>query len=105
MNGTQLKKLIEDSYKDHPQVWVIRTNATNGRNFKIKSLPTGFSDLTILIMGGITIFAETKSENEKQRDKQGEFQSRVQALGFEYWLIDSFEDFQGRVHMKLRGAV
>jgi hypothetical protein len=101
MNGTELKRLIEEKYKGNPRVWVIRTNATNGANFKIKPLPKGFADLTVLVIGGQTIFAETKSKNEKQREDQVKFQSRVESMGFEYWLIESLEDFDARIEARL----
>jgi hypothetical protein len=94
MTGTQLKTLIEETYKNHPLVWVIRTNATNGRNFKIKSLPKGFSDLLVLIRGCNSVFVETKSHNEKQRPDQKAFQERVESLGYEYLMIETIEEFQ-----------
>jgi len=62
------------------------------RKKQVGLLP-GASD-TIIVMPNRVIFCEFKDEKGKQSDKQIDFQNRVNALGFEYWIVRSLEEFQ-----------
>ncbi len=53
----------------------------------------GVSDL-IFIYKGKCLFIEVKTPTGKQAPKQAEFQSRVEANGFKYYLVRSLEDFK-----------
>ena len=53
----------------------------------------GVSDL-IVVERGRVIFIECKDGTGTQKLKQGKFEERVIALGYEYYLIRSLEQFQ-----------
>lgn len=55
-------------------------------------LMSGVSDL-ILLLPNKAVFVEVKTDIGRQSDKQKEFEQMVTALGFEYWLVRSLEDF------------
>jgi hypothetical protein len=55
-------------------------------------LMSGVSDL-ILLLPNKAVFVEVKTDVGRQSDKQKEFEQIVTALGFEYWLVRSLEDF------------
>ena len=59
---------------------------------KATGLKAGVSDL-IVLMPNRCIFVELKMPKGVQSDKQKEFQSVVQLLGFEYHIIKSLEEF------------
>lgn len=62
------------------------------KKFQIGLLP-GVSDLIILQPNRV-IFIEMKDDKGTQSKEQKEFQSKVEALGFEYYLCRSLEDFK-----------
>jgi hypothetical protein len=90
--GTDLVKQIVEAYRRAPHVWAIRTNVYNG-NLRIKGLPAGFADIMVLCRNGRTVFIETKSKREKQGVAQKEFESKVRALGFEYYTVQTRQEF------------
>ncbi len=64
---------------------------------KAMGLLAGVSD-TIIILKNKVLFCEFKDAKGKQSDKQLDFQSNVEKLGFEYKLIRSFEDFKNWIN-------
>lgn len=64
---------------------------------KATGLVAGVSDL-IILMENRTIFVEVKTPTGVQSETQKEFEQRVKALGFEYWLVRSLENFQNLLH-------
>lgn len=52
----------------------------------------GVSDL-IIVQPNRVIFVEMKTETGRQSDKQKDFESMVSALGFEYYICRSLEEF------------
>jgi hypothetical protein len=71
---------------------------------KAEGFLAGVADLIVLLPRGKTIFLELKNPDtpSPQSDTQKKFQANVEKLGFEYWLIKSwaeFEKFFGRVIM------
>ena len=60
---------------------------------KATGLFAGVSDL-ILIHNGKVIFIEVKQPTKKQQPIQLEFEQRVKAQGFEYFVVYSLEDFK-----------
>lgn len=56
----------------------------------------GVSD-TILVLPNKVIFCEFKDAKGRQSDKQIDFENRVTALGFEYWIIRNLEDFKNKI--------
>ncbi len=55
-------------------------------------LRPGVSDLVVLLTGSRVLFLEVKNETGVQRESQKKFQSTVQNLGFEYFIVRSTED-------------
>lgn len=68
-------------------------NLLEAKRLKATGLKAGVSDL-IVLMPDRCIFIELKTEKGIQSDKQKEFENDVKALGFEYYLIRTFEQFQ-----------
>jgi hypothetical protein len=61
--------------------------------FKATGLVAGVSDL-IVIQPNRIIFVELKLENGRQSPAQKEFEIKVSALGFEYYVVRSLEEFK-----------
>ena len=74
-------------------------NMLEAMTMKATGTLAGVSDL-ILILNKEVIFVEVKTEKGRQSESQKDFQKRVENLGFEYWLIYSFEDFQNKIKNK-----
>lgn len=60
--------------------------------FKATGLVAGVSDL-IVIQPNRIIFVELKLTTGKQQKTQIEFERKVKALGFEYYVVRSLEEF------------
>jgi hypothetical protein len=60
---------------------------------KATGLLAGVSDL-IVIQPNRIIFVELKLEKGKQQKTQIEFERKVKALGFEYYVVRSLEEFK-----------
>jgi hypothetical protein len=63
---------------------------------KATGLVAGVSDL-IIVQPNRVIFLELKDTNGRQSNEQKLFQEKVTALGFEYWLIRSLEEFKAKL--------
>lgn len=61
--------------------------------FKAMGLKSGVSDVVVLIPNKV-LFVEFKSGEGVQTPKQKDFQQAVEALGFEYHICRSVEEFQ-----------
>lgn len=64
---------------------------------KATGMMAGVSDLILLMPNAVTIFIEMKTEKGRQSDSQEEFENGVKALGFNYILCRSFEQFQREI--------
>jgi hypothetical protein len=51
----------------------------------------------IIVQPNRVIFLELKDTNGRQSNEQKSFQEKVTALGFEYWLIRSLEEFKAKL--------
>lgn len=60
---------------------------------KATGLVAGVSDL-IILQPNKAIFVELKTEKGRQSDNQKEFEQIVTALGFDYHLVRSLDDFK-----------
>lgn len=60
---------------------------------------SGVSDL-IIVRPNEVLFIECKDAKGKQREQQINFQNTVSALGFEYHLVRSLEEFKEIIHGK-----
>ena len=68
-------------------------NAREQMYKKMLGMKSGVSDL-IVLMPNRVIFVECKDAVGKQRETQKEFEQVVKALGFEYHLVRSLDDFK-----------
>jgi hypothetical protein len=64
---------------------------------KATGLLAGASDTILILPTGKLVFCEVKTETGSQSPEQIDFQKRVEALGFEYWLVRGLADFQKKV--------
>ena len=104
MTENQLQQQIIIWYKNNYQIHGkgLIFSVPNGgsrhileaKTLKATGQMAGVSDLIILNPNGKTIFVELKIEKGVQSDAQKLFQSKVEALGFEYYLIKSLEQFK-----------
>ena len=60
---------------------------------------SGVSDL-IVVRPDEVLFIECKDAKGKQREQQKNFQNTVDALGFEYHVVRSLEEFKKIIHAK-----
>lgn len=68
-------------------------NLKEALTLKSTGLLGGVSDLIIILPNGKLIFVEVKHGKNKQSDNQRIFQSRVEKLGYDYWLVYSLDEF------------
>jgi hypothetical protein len=61
---------------------------------KATGLTKGASDLIVIAPNGKLMFIELKTDKGVQSEYQKEFEKRVTALGYEYHLIRSLEEFK-----------
>jgi len=66
----------------------------NNKKFKNTGVLRGVSDLIIITPKGKLYFLELKTEIGVQSEVQKDFQKRVEALGYEYKLIRSLNQFK-----------
>jgi len=72
-----------------------KTNALQTMLAKATGLLSGVSDLVVIHPNkGQLFFVELKTATGVQSDAQIEFEERVNALGYEYKLIRSFDEFK-----------
>ena len=69
-------------------------NKLEAITMKATGLLAGASDLIVILPNGKLSFIELKTDTGKQSDKQIDFENRVNALGFEYKIIRSLEEFK-----------
>jgi hypothetical protein len=78
-------------------------NDSNSKEETMRKLATGMkpgaSDF-IFIMPSRCLFFEVKIKTGKQSDNQIEFEQQVKALGFEYYLVRSLEEFKNIINVK-----
>lgn len=72
----------------------LRGNAVTGGLDRAMGVVSGVSDC-ILIWNGTAHCFEFKTEKGKQSDTQIEFQKKVENEGVSYYIIRSFEQFEG----------
>jgi hypothetical protein len=74
----------------------------NEYTYKDKSavIEKGASDCIVVIKDKV-FFVENKTDKGTQSEAQKDFQKRVEALGYEYWLIRNLKDFQDAVQRNI----
>jgi len=101
MTEAQLQaKCIQYAWNQHPETRGLiyanynnPKNAGHGAHLKAIGLIPGVADITILWQGK-AYFVELKAEGGRQNKAQIEWQDLVNANGFEYNLINTFETWQ-----------
>jgi len=101
MTEAQLQaKCIQYAWNQHPETRGLiyanynnPKNAGHGAHLKAIGLIPGVADITILWQGK-AYFVELKAEGGRQSKAQIEWQDLVNANGFEYNLINTFETWQ-----------
>ena len=68
-------------------------NVVEAMNLKKTGVLSGGADL-IVLMPLKMIFIEVKSDTGKQSPNQIDFEQRVEALGFQYFIVRSLAEFQ-----------
>jgi len=80
------------------QIFSVPNGGTRNKIEAMKLITTGLksgvSDMIALFPNGLCVFFELKFGSGKQSDKQLDFESAVNKLGFNYHLVYSFEDFK-----------
>lgn len=88
--------------KNHKPRFTIFSVPNEGANIKemmykkSMGLRAGVSDL-IVVLPNKVLFVEVKTLVGKQREAQKDFENVVTALGFDYFLVRSLEDFQLKI--------
>lgn len=89
---------------NYPQVLVfsVPNEATyRRRNYFIKlGMLSGVSDLILVFLNGV-IFIECKAPRGKQSVEQINFQKRIEALGFKYYIIRDLEEIKDIINNEL----
>lgn len=62
---------------------------------------SGVSDLIVLLKEKV-LFIELKNEVGKQRENQKDFETLVQKLGFNYYLIRTLEEFKTIIENEIK---
>lgn len=72
-----------------------RRDAVTGAILKAEGAVAGVSDLLLLFSNGVHhgLCIEMKTEKGKQSDAQKEWQKAVEAVGYKYAVVRSFEQF------------
>lgn len=77
-------------------------NAIRTALAKSTGLMSGVSDTIVILPNGRLIFVEFKTSKGVQSKSQKEFEKRVTAHGYDYYIIRSFEEFKKIIlHLQL----
>jgi hypothetical protein len=106
MTEAQLQaKCIQYAWNNYPQSRGLiyanynnPKNAGHGAHLKAIGLVKGVADITIL-WNGQAHFVELKAEDGRQSKAQKEWQDKVNAAGFNYHLIRTFETWEKLLKM------
>ena len=84
-----------------------RRNAREGARFKKMGVQPGFPDLVLLIASQDchALFIELKSATGRQEDSQKEYQALVEAQGYRYALVRSFDEFKKLIENYMTGNI
>ena len=84
-----------------------RRNAREGARFKKMGVQPGFPDLVLLVASQDchALFIELKSATGRQEDSQKEYQALVEAQGYRYALVRSFDEFKKLIENYMTGNI
>lgn len=96
--------IVEYIRTNYPQVLLfsIPNEATYRRRqyFKKLGMLSGVSDLILVFLNGV-IFIECKAPKGRQSIEQNNFQKRVEALGFKYFIVKDLEELKDIINNEL----
>lgn len=102
----QCYRWFQVSYPQYRGLLVSTFNELSGlvspiqvAKFKQKGLTPGVSDMSFFLPRGVFhgLFIELKTPIGRQRDDQKRWQQAVEAAGYRYEIIRTFEDFQSLI--------
>lgn len=103
MSEDQLQQSIvihfKNEYQRHGKGFIFSVpnggsrNPIEAKKLKATGATAGVSDLIVMLPGKI-LFIELKTEKGIQSDAQKEFEQRITALGYEYKIIRTIEEFK-----------
>lgn len=84
-----------------------RRNAREGARFKKMGVQPGFPDLVLLVASQDchALLIELKSATGRQEDSQKEYQALVEAQGYRYALVRSFDEFKKLIENYMTGNI
>ena len=84
-----------------------RRNAREGARFKKMGVQPGFPDLVLLVASQDchALFIELKSATGRQEESQKEYQALVEAQGYRYALVRSFDEFKKLIENYMTGNI
>jgi hypothetical protein len=98
------KNIINYIHTNYPQLLVfsVPNEATyRRRNYFIKlGMLSGVSDLILVFLNGV-IFIECKAPRGRQSVEQINFQKRIEALGFKYFIVRDLEEIKNIINNEL----
>lgn len=96
--------IVEYIRTNYPQVLLfsIPNEATYRRRqyFKKLGMLSGVSDLILVFLNGI-LFIECKSKKGRQSIEQINFQKRIEALGFKYFIVKDLEELKDIINNEI----
>ena len=98
------KSIVEYLNKNYPQLLVfsVPNESTYRRRnyFHQLGMLSGVSDLIIVFLNTV-LFIECKAPRGRQSTEQVNFQKRVEALGFKYYIIRDLDEIKELVNNEL----
>lgn len=98
------KNIINYIHQNYPQILVfsVPNEATYKRRnyFHQLGMLSGVSDLILVFLNGI-IFIECKAPKGRQSLEQINFQKRVEALGFKYFIVRELDEIKNIINNEL----
>lgn len=75
-------------------------NVLEAKRLQQEGVLAGVSDLIVIAQNKV-LFIEMKHGKGKQTDKQKDFQNKVENLGFNYYVCNSFDTFKDLVSLHI----
>jgi len=78
-----------------------KRDPVEAKRLRLTGTLAGVSDLHLILPNGKFLFVEMKLPDGKQSDVQLDFQNRVEAFGYRYYIIRTIEQFKEMVYNEL----
>ena len=76
-------------------------NVREAQRLKAEGVLAGVADLVIMLSQGKSLYIEMKVKGNCQTDNQKDFQQKVEALGYKYYVCYSFDEFKAIIEKEL----